>query len=292
MEKSDVSNVEESRERFEEPISTIGRAVRMEQIWRDSNMLPKNAPSVESLYDSTDDFGNSYKYSIIKRFNDGATIINLIKYLGEVKLNRIGGTINCFNNNDLLKDIMTERFGDTYCPKIYVDGKQIAYGLGKPIFDEAAGTLYFSDKEFSESIKNRVITIDFYKYVGRKGTSSTNQFDNADLPFRDSLKHFKNELNNDQTATIKVRGDVKNTNYILPPENGKYYHKGEDKDTGVVLLQENLEDTLWVGNTKISGGRWEELNPTTKRVYRYFPDKVGETVVDEGEPIDINRPNN
>lgn len=287
MDKSKTSNVEISRERFEEPISTIGRAIRMEQIWRDSNLLPTTAPTASTFTDDSDTNG-SFKYSIVKRFSDGATIRNLIYYYSGVTLCRVNGTLNCYNS-DKIKDIITENFGSTYCPKIYVDGNELAYGLGKPYFDESAGTLYFGDENFAKSIYGKVLTVTYYKYVGRKGTSATNSYNNADLPFRDELVHFKNTENDSQTATIKVRGDVKNTNYVLPPDNGKFYDKGTDKDTGVVLIQENLEDTLWTMNTKISGGRWEELDSTTQKVYRYFPNKIGDTIVDEGEDTDKNR---
>ena len=79
---------------------------------------------------------------------------------------------------------------------------------------------------------------------------------------------FKNAENDNNTATFKVRGSDKHTNYVLPPENGKWYDKGDEPDTGVVLLQENLEDVLWVQNTRISGGEWINIEGS-KKVYRH-----------------------
>lgn len=288
-EKLKTSKVEDSREKFEEPISTVGRAVRMEQIWRDTNLIKKEPPSLEGkLFNTETDENGEYQYCILSRFPDGATIRNLIYYYRGVTLKRVSGTKNCYTSN-LIQDIITESFGEKYCPKIYIDGNLLAYGRGKPYFDESAGTLYFGDKEFSEKIGQSVVTVDFYRYMGRKGTSATNDFENADLPFRDTLKHFKNSENDNQTATFKVRGAVKNTNYILPPDNGKFYDKGEETDSGVVLLQENLEDTLWKMNIKVSGGRWEETGNVDNKVYRYFPQNIGNTVVDEGESANDNR---
>ncbi len=263
--KSATSNVEKNREKFEEPVNTYGQVVRMEQIWRDSNLLPINAPSIDDVsFMQKDD----YSVAHVKRFNDGATIRNLIDYYLNLPLSKIDGTTNCFQNNEM-KDIITEdTTNSSYVPKIYINGNIIAYGVGAPIFDQAAGTLYFQDKEFVERIRGQKVTVSFYRYVGRKGTSVGNLFNNPDLPFRDTLAHFKNAENDNNTATFKVRGSDKNTNYILPPENGKWYDKGDEPDTGVVLLQENLEDVIWTQNTRISGGEWINIEGS-KKVYRH-----------------------
>lgn len=263
--KTTTSNVESSREKFEEPVNTYGQIVRMEQIWRDSNLLPINAPSIDDV-----SFMEEGKYSVahVKRFNDGATIRNLIDYYVNLPLEKVIGTTNCFHNDKMIDIITEDSTNGTYVPKIFVGGNMLAYGVGAPIFDQAAGTLYFQDKEFVDRLKNQPITISFYKYVGRKGTSVGNLFENPDLPFRDTLPHFKNAENDNNTASFLVRGSDKHTNYVLPPENGKWYDKGDEPDTGVVLLQENLEDVLWVQNTKISGGEWVNIEGSRK-VYRY-----------------------
>jgi hypothetical protein len=91
------------------------------------------------------------------------------------------------------------------------------------------------------------------------GSSVGESYTNADLPFRDDIKHFKDATNDDRTATLKVRGEIKNSNYILPPTTDKWYNK-QDEEGGVILLQETLEDTLWEQDTKISGGKWYSQN--------------------------------
>ena len=260
--KNATSNVETTREKFEEPIRTYGQVIRMEQIWRDSNLLPVNAPSLDDLdYFVTEE---GYKVAHAKRFHDGATIRNLIDHYVGLKLKLVTGTTNCYANENL-KDIITEdTTNGSYVPRVFIDGKEIAYGVGAPVFDQASGTLYFQDQEFIGRIKGMEVSINFYKYVGRKGTQVGNHLDNLDLPFRDNVKHFKNSENDDNTATFKIRGDNKHTNYILPPENGKWYDKGEEKDTGVILLQENLEDVIWTQNTRISGGEWMDIEGIKK----------------------------
>ena len=263
--KNATSNVESSREKFEEPINTYGQVVRMEQIWRDSNLLPTNAPSID---DAIFMDAGGFRVAHVKRFNDGATIRNLIDYYDGLPLVKVKGTTNSFKNEKLVDIITEDTTNGTYVPKIFVDGVLLAYGVGAPIFDQAAGTLYFQDNYFVEKIEGKSITVSFYKYVGRKGTSIGSGFDNPDLPFRDTLKHFKNAENDDNTATFLVRGDNKHTSYILPPENGKWYDKGGSPDTGVILLQENLEDVLWEQSTKISGGEWVEREGI-KKVYRH-----------------------
>lgn len=260
--KTTTSNVEPSREKFEEPVNTFGQIVRTEQIWVDSNLIPIKAPDITNV---TFDEDNS---AHVKSTNDGATIRNLIDYYKELPLEKVPGTINCYRSNKLVDIITEDSTNGGYVPKILIGGKELAYGVGAPIFDQSAGTLYFKDKDFAEKIKGQNVSVSFYRYVGRKGTSIGGAFGNPDLPFRDSLEHFKNEKNDSNTATFKVRGSDKHTDYVLPPENGKYYDKGDAKDTGVVLLQENLEDVLWAQNTKISGGEWIDLNGGAT-VYRY-----------------------
>ena len=74
--KAATSNVEKTREKFEEPVNTYGQVVRMEQIWRDSNLMPITAPSID---DATFMQKDDYSVAHVKRFNDGATIRNLIE---------------------------------------------------------------------------------------------------------------------------------------------------------------------------------------------------------------------
>ena len=84
--KSATSNVEKNREKFEEPVNTYGQVVRMEQIWRDSNLLPINAPSIDDVsFMQKDD----YSVAHVKRFNDGATIRNLIDYYVNLPFSKI-----------------------------------------------------------------------------------------------------------------------------------------------------------------------------------------------------------
>lgn len=259
MDKQYTSNVESSREHFEEPERIVGKVIKSNQIWRDANLLPEEAPSYAGkLIENYEPDGTSYKMGVVLTFNDGATVNNLISYYENLSLTKVSGTLNCWSN-DKLKNIILEDIGKTYVPKIYVNGNILAYELGRPIFDSAAGTLYFGDFDFAAKYTDAKITVSFYKYIGRMGTSSTNNYENADLPFRDTLKHFKDAENDDRTATFKVRGKIKNTNYILPPDEEKWYNKGSE-DGGVVLLQETLEDTLWEQNTKISGGKWYNIN--------------------------------
>lgn len=259
MDKQYTSKVETTREHFEEPEKIVGQVIKSHQIWRDANLLPEEAPSYSGkLVETFDSTGLSYKKGVVMTFNDGATVNNLISYYENLPLSRVSGTINCWSHKEL-KNIILEDTGKTYVPKIYVDNNRLAYELGRPIFDVAAGTLYFGDMDFATKYMESSITISFYKYIGRFGTSSANSYQNADLPYRDTIKHLKNAENDEQTATFKVRGDIKNTNYILPPDREKWYNKG-DEDAGVVLLQETLEDTLWEQNTKISGGEWYYIN--------------------------------
>jgi hypothetical protein len=264
MDKEYTSQVELSREKFEEPEKIIGRMIKSNQIWRDANLLPETAPKyIGKLIDTSDPEGRHYKTGVVYTFNDGATVNKLISYYDALPLTKVPGTINCYSSPDL-KNIILEDSGETYVPKIYFDGHKLAYGVGQPVFDVAAGTIYFTDAKFITDHVNEAVSISFYRYIGRMGTSVGNGLDNLDLPFRDSVKHFKNAENDDQTATIKVRGDVKNTNYILPSDNGKWYDKSnsgyeeDSSDTAVVLLQETLEDTLWCQHTKISGGNWKD----------------------------------
>lgn len=263
--KQATSNVESTREKFEEPIKTLGSVIRSERIWRDSNLIPQTAPNISNLsFMPVDD----YQVAHASNFSDGMAIRNLVDYYKELPLEKVSGTTNCFHNEGLVDIITEDTTNNTYVPKVYVDGNVLAYGVGAPIFDSASGTLQFQDKNFVDAIKGKKITVSFYKYVGRKGVSIGSSLQNPDLPFRDNIKHFKSSTNENTTATFKIRGDEKNTNYILPPENGKWYDKGDEPDTGVILLQENLEDVLWVQNTKISGGEWICIEGS-KKVYRH-----------------------
>ena len=270
MDKEYTSLVETTREKFEEPEKTVGRVIKSNQIWRDANLLPETAPKyIGKLIDTSDTEGNHYKKGVVYTFNDGATINKLISYYDGLYLKKVPGTINCFSSPEL-KNIILEDSGDTYVPKIYIDGHKLAYGMGCPIFNVAAGTLYFTDAKFVSDHINEKVTRSFYKYIGRMGTAVGNYLDNLDLPFIDDVKHFKNAANDDQTATFKVRGDEKNNNYVLPSDNGKWYDKnnsgyeGDKSDTAVVLLQETLEDTLWCQHTKISGGNWKNASGTVE----------------------------
>ena len=268
MEKRTTSNVESTRKDFEEPIKTMGRGIIQQQIWRDSMMIPETPPSLEDvvLHEENSEFG-IYKYAILKRFFSGAAYHNLIKYYEKLPLERVKGTNNCYSATEF-KDIITSVFGQLYTPIIYLNDTKLAYGIGDPIIDETAGTLYFNDKDFADNIGDSVITITFYKYVGRKGTFGTDIEGGGELPFRDNTPHFINAENLTNTATLKVSGNKPNTNYVLPPDNGKWFDKGDAADTGVLVLQENIEDVIWKENVKISGGAWVPVEGITK-VYRH-----------------------
>lgn len=266
--KRTTSNVETTRESFEEPIKTMGRAVIQQQIWRDSMMIPKMAPSLDGvlLHDEVNEFG-PYQYAIMKRFFAGSANHTLIKYYDKLPLGRVKGTLNCYSAEDF-KDIITDTFGKSYNPILFLDGNKLAFGVGDPILDETAGVLYLRDKDFLDKIKDSQLSISFYKYTGRKGTFGTDIEGGGELPFHDNVPHFMNANTLANTATFKVRGDKENTNYILPPDNGKWYDKGDESDTNVLVTQENIEDVLWRGNVKISGGAWVPVEGITK-VYRH-----------------------
>lgn len=274
--KTSTSNVEHNREKFEEPVKTFGGIIRSEQIWRDSNLLPETAPSITDV--TFMDMG-SYRFAHVQRFNDGEAIRNLIDYYMKLPLERVPGTLNCYRN-DLMKDIITEdTTNGSYVPKIYINDNVTSYGVGSPLIDAAAGTICFRDSDFSNRILNMNVSISFYKYAGRKGTSVGSSLDNPDLPFRDNIIHFKDSSNENNTATFKIRGDGKHTDYILPSENKGWYDKQSAPNTGVILLQENLEDTLWKQNVRISGGEWITTEGVRK-VYKYnaSPMETGEVV--------------
>ena len=268
MEKRITSNVEDTREDFEEPIETMGRAVIQQQIWRDSMMIPATPPSLEdfTLYDDTNEFGN-FRSAIIKRFRTGTSLRNLIKYYEKLPLGRIKGTTNCYSAPEF-SDIITQVFGKTYMPELYINDNKLAFGVGKPLLDETAGTLFFRDEEFVNTIQDAQITISFYRYVGRKGTFGTDVDGGMELPFYDSTPHFVDVETSSRTATFKVRGNEGNTNYVLPPHNKGWYDKGDLPDTGVVVLQENIEDVIWKENVKLSGGAWVQVDGITN-VYRH-----------------------
>lgn len=259
-----TSNVEEKRERFEEPIRTYGSAVRAERIWRDTDRIGSNPPTVDvSLLNPSEPCPHGH---VLRKY-DGASVINILDYYYKLPLSRVLGTSNCFESRYLVNVITADIFGEAYSPILYIDDNELAYGLGQPLFDVAAGTVYFNDKDFVEKLVNKNIYISFFKYVGRTGSSN-----NEDLPFRDDIAHFKDVETDDgetiRRASFKVRGDNKTTNYVLPPENGKWYDKGTEQNTGVIVLQENIEDILWEQDTRISGGEWVELNGI-KSTYKY-----------------------
>lgn len=278
--KEYTSQVEGTREKFEEPINTTGKIVRVEQIWRHSNLLPEEAPSVRGALAEEFAPKGTYKTGVVYSFNDGAKNVPLLTYFSQLPIDRVPGTKNCFSSPSL-QNIMTEDFNKSYEVKYYVDGHRLAYGVGAPIVDAAAGTIYFTSKEFVESNDLEKLTVSFYRYVGGLG-NAVNDI-GADLPFRDDIEHFKDATDDSRTATFKVRGGIKNTEYIMPSEEGKWYDKEDAENTGVILLQENLEDTLWEQNTKISGGNWG-----TSGVTRYAPPNVGGTQVVTPEPHDKN----
>ena len=252
-----TSNVENNRYWFEEFKKYGGGNTPVLTIWRDSNHITNNI-EVPAISTETDPDGESY-YTVFS-IKDGARIVKIIKYYKMHSLSRVPGTKNVFYS-EKLKDIILPYFGDCYIPKIYIDDNLLAFGLGNPYFDIDAGTVTFDDTiDLTGNIK-----ISFFKYAGRKGTiKSIENNISPDLPFRDDIKHFHNVNNENDTATIQVRGEGQ-SKYILAPTNGKHYVKGEeDKNSNVILTQESLEDVLWEQNTKISGGEWKKNGATIR----------------------------
>ena len=256
-----TSNVENNRYWFEEFKKYGGGNTPVLTIWRDSSHIPDKIEA-HIFTSDTDPDGTQYKTALT--IKDGSRTIVVVKHYEDVPLKRVPGTKNVFYS-EKLKDIILPYFGDYYIPKIKIDNNLLAFGLGNPYFDIDAGTVTFDDT--IELTDDTAIKISFFKYAGRKGTiKSLDDNVSPDLPFRDDIKHFHNVNNENNTATIQVRGTGE-SKYILAPTNGMHYVKDEaDKDSNVILTQESLENVLWEQNTKISGGEWREKDT----VYRKY----------------------
>lgn len=256
------SQVENERLPLEEPITTKGETISPEQIWRDGALIPSSPKELTFVKDpaygesgvATDKYG-TYFYEV-STFTDGETVNKLVEHIGSLLLSREDGTLNVYSNG-LLKDIIGREFDadnsseeDSWNPVITIDGNPIAYGVGHPLFDSAAGTLTFRDEQFAKDIfdedcSNSKVYVTFYRYAGRKGFFGSNL--GIDLPFRDDYALLKNAKSNKTTATFKVNGDEGNTVYVLPKAQGGYtgHDDSIEGKSGVIMLEENYNDIVW-----------------------------------------------
>lgn len=243
------SDVESGRLPTEEPVRTSGENISPRQIWRDGALIPPSPKDLEFVYsDVTDKNGTYIKGEVC--FSDGQTVNKLVEHIKALSLTLQTGTLNVYSNA-LLKNLIGREFdgedtteADSWQYQLTVDGTKVAYGMGNPLIDNAAGTIIFRDKDFAESLQDKTLYISFYRYAGRVGFIGDN---GIDLPFRDDLKHFKDTRNDNRTATFVVRGDEGNTQYILPAAGAGFH--GNDETVkgrkGVIMLEENYNDIVW-----------------------------------------------
>lgn len=272
--KKYTSNTEFKRLNIEEPQLTNGQHILPQQIWRDGALIPG---SPDDLSFKVPELENNIavQYSYI---NDGQTAVPLVEKIEKLPLTKLAGTKNVFHN-DLLINLIGREFDNDPTNKkkswqyiLYSDDTELAYDVGTQYIDVAAGNLYFTNKDFIDSLSsddNFYIT--FYKYVGRTGFlgASNNEQDiygGIDIPFRDDIKLLKDADNDNTTANFVLNGDEGNTIYILPrageafidtdmdiDELGKTTSKNYKK--GVVMLQENYQEVDWEIGLH-NGGAW------------------------------------
>ena len=244
--KEFTTNVEDLRLETEETIKA-GPGVHPLQIWRDATHIPEEAPSKDTMkFVDSDD--TTYKVATVLSVIINGENQDILQYYKEVPLTIISGTPNCYKNASLLKDIVGPQFGKGYLFKIYIDGNTAPFGMGRPEFDVESGILKFNDLVYANVIKDKSITISFYKYVGRKGMT-----DVESLPFADNLLHFKSADDPSNTVTFKVMSDGHN-DFILSAGK-KAYDKGDAENTNVLVTQENISNVLYTYGT-VNGGTW------------------------------------
>lgn len=277
--KDYLSNIENARVPEEEPFKSIGKHVIPKQIWRYASLI-KGKPSEHTFSkENMPDLPYQREYASM---NYGNTILPLITHFINYPLtNKIEGSDGCSYQDDNLKNFFGEEFDesvgqlDSWRETICLENKgekiPLGYKVGDPIIDPETGVLTFRNKAAITSLLKTYpeskFLISFYKYSGKKGVFGSEEGES--LPFADDTPLIKNASNDRTTATFKVRGNAdNNSNYVLPPVNlsyDKYKGKGlygRDKvnaefeglpNTGVVVLEENLNDIIWETG-KIDGG--------------------------------------
>lgn len=279
--KQYTSNVESNRLITEEVTRTKGQPINPKQIWRDGALIP-GAPSKCAFTAETNETCSGGTYlSALYTFNDGKKVNMLIERVKLLPLVRVKGTKNCFQDA-LLKNLIGREFDDTdtqvddsWQYKLYnSSGKELAYGIGNPVVDVAAGTLTFRDEDYVNTFdfsKDPLFYASFYRYIGRTGfigshnENSLDDYSGIDLPFRDDILHFKDADSDTRTAQFVLDGNDKNTVYILPKASGGYHgpQSHNSDDSGVVMLEENYQDIDWNIGWH-NGGEFHEDGTVTK----------------------------
>lgn len=274
--KEYASNVESERLFAEEEVRTNGQPINPKQIWRDGALIP-DSPKKCTFTDETVEQSKLGPYTTyLHTFRDGAKINNLVQKVVMLPLERVKGTSNVFISS-VLKNCITRQFDadngsaeDSWQFILYSKDKvQLAYAMGNPLLDVAAGTITFRDKDFVSTLTPEdIFYISFYKYVGRTGflgshnETSLDDYSGIDLPFRDDILHFKSATNDNTTAQFVLHGtEGEKTVYILP-SNKDVYH-GPVEGAGVIMLEENYNTIDWHIGVH-DGGKY--VNGEVKRV--------------------------
>jgi len=239
MTKSFVSNTEELREFFEEPLNGK-ESISASQVWRDSKYI-NNIDLLES--DKTESINGedllTKVYYTSYLFNN----YNIKEYHEKIKLNLLTGTSNVFYYNDILKNYIDMSFGDNYLYKIYLNDIELPFGRGNPELNAYSGYLRFTDEKFINQISDTdIIRISFYKYIGRVGFIG-DSIEGSELPLSDDKVLLQNKDVESKKAQFLVRGDEKLSKYILPSFPANYYEVSES-DTDVIVLQKNFNKVL------------------------------------------------
>lgn len=138
-----------------------------EFLWIDSAHIPETAPNIPA--------GEVYFYQP----QNTTVILPILKRYEDVQLQRVEGT-NASFKCDALKDSIESSFGTGYQVTITdVDGEEIPFGLNKWAVDTSLGVLSFLEG-FPEGY-HEPIYIDFYQYIGRKGTKGLVSTDGSSL---------------------------------------------------------------------------------------------------------------
>ena len=246
--KEFTTNTETLRIETEELVKP-GKSVNPVQIWRDAPLIPDVAPSEDNItfVDMHTNDGDYQAATVLSARLNGYNQ-PIICHYKNVPLYKVPGTVGCYSNGNLLKDIIGPHFGKDYLYKLLLDNVEVPFGIGNPEFDVEMGILKFQDDKYSRAIVGRELTISYYKYVGRKGLA-----DMESLPFADNLYHFKNTDDPSKTASFLVKGDG-HQNYILPYGNTAIDKEGAE-NTNVLVSQENISNVLYMYGT-IDGGTW------------------------------------
>ena len=270
--KQYTSNVENNRLSIEEPQLTMGQHILPQQIWRDGALIPGSPDDVSfKVPEIVDDVVIQTSY-----FNDGQTVLPLIEKITRLPVKLVKGTKNVFFN-ERLKNLIGREFDKDPTNKkkswqyvIFSKDGELAYGMGDPIIDIAAGNLIFRNQTFIEDNTDDTFYISFYKYVGRTGfigsnNNSQDSYAGIDLPFRDDLKLLKDADNDERTASFLLEGEIGNTIYVLTKSDfydGSNFFINDlgetsavDRNRGVVMLQENFQEINWQVGLD-NGGLW------------------------------------